>query len=349
MVTGRIERLELAPGYSIPPVVVGLWQLSAGHRPGALDVEATVGELERFLDAGLDTFDCADIYTGVEEILGRLIRRIGAGRVQVHTKLVPDRSALPHVDRRYVRNIVERSLRRLGTERLDLVQFAWWDYSVPGYVEAMGWLQQLRDEGKVRLVGTTNFDLVRIREMETAGLVPLTHQVQYSLLDRRPDHGLVQHCDGADSWLLCYGTLAGGFLSDRWFGAEDPVPPWPNRSLQKYRLIIDDAGGWARFQALLRILDAIACEHGVGIANVACRLVLDRDRVAAAIVGARDARRLPETLRTLQLRLSDTDRQRVQRHLDAFAGPAGDVFGLERISGGPYAEIMRYELNRDDA
>ncbi len=343
----EIERHELADGYVIPRVVVGLWQLSEGHRPGGVDVAATIGQLERFVAAGLNTFDCADIYTGVEEILGGLIRRVGADRVQVHTKLVPDREALPTVDRAYVRRIVERSLGRLGTNTIDLVQLAWWDYSVPGYVEALGWLAELRDEGKVRLVGTTNFDVARLREMASTGVALPSHQVQYSLLDRRPDNGLVDHCAATGSSLLCYGTLAGGFLSERWLGTLDPTPPpWPNRSLERYRLIIEDNGGWPGIQELLTLLHEIATSHGVGIANVATRLVLDRRRVAAAIVGARDARRLPATLRTLELALSDADRRRVAAVLARFPGPAGDVFGLERQPDGPHARIMRYDLNR---
>lgn len=125
-----IPRVELAPGYSVSRVIHGGWQLARGHRPGAVDAEAAVNTLARLADAGFTTFDCADIYTWVEEIFGRFLaaRPRGAAGIQVHTKLVPDAGILPTITRAYVEGIVDRSLKRLGAEHLDLVQLHWWDY-----------------------------------------------------------------------------------------------------------------------------------------------------------------------------------------------------------------------------
>lgn len=342
-----IESFELAPGVVVPRIVVGLWQLSTGHRGGQLDRTATIDALERCVEAGLDTFDAADIYTGVEELLGRLARRMGGrSRIRVHTKFVPDAAALPTIDRHYVERIVDRSLARLGVEAIDLVQFSWWDYQVPGYVETLGWLGELQREGKIRLVGTTNFDPPRLRELANSGVQMVSHQVQYSLLDRRPEHALVRHCLREGASLLCYGTLAGGFLSERWLEAADARDRWSNRSLQKYRLIIDGYGGWEAFQDLLRALHRIAIRRQVSIANVAARAVLERPGVGAILVGARDARHLEDNLRTLQMRLEAEDRQTIESLLSRNPGPQGDVFGLERIPGGPHAALMRTDLNK---
>ncbi len=346
----REPHVELADGYAVPPIIIGLWQLSAGHTPnGAGDRRRVLVDLERLVDAGFCTFDCADIYTGVEELLGELRSRLagGASRIRVHTKFVPDRDALATMDRAYVERIIDRSLLRLRAERLDLVQFYWWDDSVPGVLDTAGWLCDLQRAGKIRLLAATNLDVAHLRELAAAGIRLCSNQVQYSVLDRRPENGLVAH--GADNGmaLLCYGTVAGGFLSRHWLDAPEPSPPWSNRSLEKYRLIIDDFGGWGAFQQLLQVLSDIAERHQTVIANVATRWVLDRAGVAAAIVGARNADHLADLVRTLDLQLDAEDRARVDGVLTRHPGPGGDVFSLERVLDGPHAAIMRTNLNSE--
>ena len=355
-----VERLELAPGYSISRIIGGGWQLSAGHgtsvryaRP--VDRRAVVDDLLRLVDAGFTTFDCADIYTGVEELYGELLRRYRerggdpelAG-VQIHTKCVPDLADLPGLARRDVAGLVDRSLARLGVERLDLVQLHWWDYAVPGYLDAASWLAELRDRGKIRLLGATNFDVSRLAEIAGAGIELVSHQVQYSLLDRRPERAMVDFCAGHGIELLCYGTLAGGFLTERYLGRETPEAP-ANRSLVKYRLIIDEAGGWEGYQELLETLAEVARKHGASVANVAARWVLDRPQVAAAIVGTRGAQHLQDNLRVLKLRLDDDDRQALGQAMERLMPLPGDTFAVERVPGGRHARIMKTGLNRVEA
>jgi len=337
-----VERRELAPGYSVPRIISGGWQLSRGHRQAVPDGDSVVLQLQRLVSTGLTTFDCGDIYLGVEALLGRLLK-VTPG-VQVHTKFVPDRDELPRIDRRYVERIVDRSLRRLGVERLDLVQFAWWDYEVPRFVEAAAWLDEQRRAGKIHLLGATNFDVPHLAEIVAAGVPLVAHQVQYSLLDRRPERGMVELCRDHGIHLLAYGTLGGGFLSHRYLGRPAPEPPFANRSLVKYRLMIDELGGWDRFQALLGALARIASRHDASIANVATRWVLERSGVAAAIVGAFDAGHLDDNLRVFALELTEEDLQSLEPFADA--GPAGDVYAAERVPDGRHAKIMKYNLNR---
>lgn len=341
------ERVELADGYSISRVVNGLWQISAGHRRRGHDRGAVLRDLRRLVEAGLTTFDCADIYTGVEEILGELRRSLGpAGEIQVHTKYVPDLTALSTITRRDVQRAVERSLRRLAVDRLDLVQFAWWDYGVPRYVEVAGWLDEQRRAGKIRLLGTTNFDTPRLRELLEAGLPIAAHQVQYSLLDRRVESSLAELCSRNGIHLLCYGSAAGGFLSRRWLGTARPEDPLANRSLTKYRLVIDEFGGWSRHQELLSVLSEIAARHDASPTGVAVRWVLDRPGVAAVLLGTRDASHLPETLGAFGLGLDAEDRARLDSVLRRATGPQGEPFELERKPGGRHARIMKTDLNR---
>ncbi|MCH7823503.1 MAG: aldo/keto reductase [Acidobacteria bacterium] len=347
-----VSRVQLAGGYTIPRLVTGAWQLSAGHAIEPLERDAVLASFTALVDHGFTAFDCADIYTGVEELLGEFLAGLPVetrGRVQVHTKFVPDRDALARVDRRYVETIIDRSLARLGVERLDLVQFSWWDYGVPGYVDVAGYLAELRRAGKIRLLGATNLDVVRLAEIVDAGVPMVSNQVQYSLLDARPEEGMVAFCKKRGMALLCYGALAGGFLSKAWVGAAGPPDHPANRSLIKYGLIIEEFGGWALYQELLEALSGIADKHGVSIATVALRWVVDRPAVAAPIVGISRSDRTADNLAAFSLALDDDDRRDIDAVLSRRSGPPGDVFGLEREPGGKHAAIMRYNLNQEDA
>jgi aryl-alcohol dehydrogenase-like predicted oxidoreductase len=342
-----IETTELAPGYRIPRVIRGGWQLAGDHGP--VDRQRAIDEIAAFVEAGLNTVDGADIYTGVEQLYGDFNARRrahGLPPLQVHTKCVPDFDDLAGVDEGYIRRIVERSLQRLQVDRLDLVQFHWWDYRVDGWLEAARTLAALQREGKIRHLGGTNFDTPHTLAMLDAGVPLVSMQVQYSLLDRRPAWRLVPEAGARGVKLLCYGTLAGGFFSERWLGAPEPGAELGNRSLIKYKLVIDDFGGWDAFQSLLQACKAIGDRHGVGIATVATRWVLDQPGVAAAIVGARYADHLEQTLAVFRLRLDDEDHARLAPLLTAHPGPGGDTYALERDKSGRHGRIMKYNLNK---
>jgi aryl-alcohol dehydrogenase-like predicted oxidoreductase len=345
-----VETVSLRPGYDISRVIRGGWQLAGGH--GSVDRGQAVADLTAFAEAGIVTFDCADIYTGVEELIGAFRAEYAHSHgsaalatVKVHTKFVPDLAILPTIDKRHVRAVIDQSLRRLGIERLDLVQFHWWDYAVPGCMEAALWLEELRTEGKIDLLGGTNFDAPHTQAMAEAGVPLVSMQVQYSLLDHRPENGLLEVCQRHGIHLLCYGTVAGGFLSDAWLGRPEPRAPLENRSLTKYKLIIDDFGGWELFQALLAALRRIADRHGTDIATVASRAVLDRPGVAAVIVGARSRAHLASNLRIFDIRLDPEDQNAIAAVLASRRGPPGDTFSLERDRNGPHGSIMKYNLN----
>jgi aryl-alcohol dehydrogenase-like predicted oxidoreductase len=339
-----IERRALAEGYEISRLIKGGWQLAGGH--GAVDRATAIADMGRYVAAGITTFDCADIYTGVEEMIGAFRRAQGAealAGLRVHTKFVPDLDRLADIDRAYVRRVIDRSLQRLGVERLDLVQFHWWDYAVPRYLETGLWLAELQREGKIALLGGTNWDTAHTAELLDAGVPLRTMQVQYSVLDARPAATLVPYCASRGIVLLCYGTLAGGFLSERWLGAEEPAA-FENRSLVKYKLIIDDIGGWPVFQRILATLAAVARRHGVDVATVATRYVLDRPGVAGAIVGVRTAAHFDAHRRLFGLVLGAGDHAMIEAALAERRNPDGDVYALERDRTGRHGRIMKYDL-----
>jgi aryl-alcohol dehydrogenase-like predicted oxidoreductase len=179
-----------------------------------------------------------------------------------------------------------------------------------------------------------------------AGVPMVSNQVQYSLLDRRPAGSLSRLCAARGVKLLCYGALGGGFLSRRWLDAPEPPEPQENRSLTKYKLIIEEAGGWTRFQELLRTLTGIGEKHRASPGAVALRWTLDQPHVAAAIAGARSAVHLQETVEALSVSFDDQDRAALRAVLAKEPGPAGEIYALEREKGGRHARIMKTNLNR---
>ena len=344
-----LETVELRPGYRISRVIRGGWQLAGGHGP--IDPEAAVDDLLASVDAGLTTFDCADIYTGVEALIGafraKLRATLGAealARLRVHTKLVPDLSRLESFRRADLEAIVDRSLRRLGMERLDLMQFHWWDYAVPGWRDAFHWLTELRAAGKIAEIGGTNFDSSHVRAIVDAGIPLVSMQTQYSMLDTRSGGDFTALCQARGVALLCYGTVAGGFLSDRWRGQPEPKQV-ENRSLVKYKLVIDEFGGWDLFQDLLGVLRRVADRHGTDIASVATRWTIDQPGVAAAIVGARHGRHTAANATIGTLKLDAADYAAIDAVLAQRKGPHGEPYGLERDRTGPHGTIMKYDLN----
>ena len=314
-----VERLALAPGLEIARALVGLWQVADIEKDGdTIDPEAGADHLAAYAEAGFDTFDMADHYGSAEIIAGRLLQRHGAGRRPLaFTKWCP---APGPMTAEVVRAGVQDRLDRLGVDRVDLLQFHWWAFEHPAWLDALHELARLRDEGLIGALGVTNFDAAHLQLALADGVPLLTNQVSCSLIDRRATGALAQVCAASGARLLCYGTLCGGFLSERWLDKPEPatLDDW---SKMKYRRFIDVAGGWDAYQGILRAADAIARRHGVSIANVATRWVLDRPGVAGVIIGARLGQRehMADNRRLFGFRLDAEDHARLD---DAFAATA---------------------------
>jgi aryl-alcohol dehydrogenase-like predicted oxidoreductase len=206
-------------------------------------------------------------------------------------------------------------------------------------------MDEMRREGLIANVSATNFDSAKTAEILAAGVRLTSMQLQYSLLDARPERKMVALARANDIWLLCYGTVAGGFLGDRWLGRPEPQEPLENRSLTKYKLIIDDFGGWDLFQALLTTLRRIADRHASDIATVASAAMLCKPGVAAVIVGARNRCHLARNVAVSNLALSAQDLAEIAAIQAQGRVPDGDVYTLERDRDGRHGSIMKYNLN----
>jgi aryl-alcohol dehydrogenase-like predicted oxidoreductase len=329
--------LQFTPDLRICRILNGMWQVSGAH--GRIDPKAAVRNMFEYHDQGFTTWDLADHYGPAEDFIGEFRRQLAAARgeavlaeMQAFTKWVPRPGPMT---RKIVEDNINISLKRMNVKTLDLLQFHWWDYNDPRYLDALSELSALRDEGKIRHVALTNFDTERLRIMTDKGIRVVSNQVQYSLIDRRPEVQMVKFCQEHNIWLLPYGTVCGGLLSERYLGQPEPSYYRLNTaSLQKYKDMIDSWGGWELFQELLRILKQIADEHQVSIANIATRYILDRPTVAGVIIGTRlgvsDNR--ADTLRVFDLTFTPNDSQRIETVLakskDLFKaiGDCGDEY-----------------------
>lgn len=283
--TAGMEHYNLTPNLKICRVINGMWQVAGAH--GHINPQAAVEEMIKYHKAGFTTWDLADIYGPAEDFIGDFQHRIPEQerqKVQALTKWVPEPQ---RITKQMAEAGIEKSLKRMGVSSLDLLQFHWWDYNNPYYIDALKYLSDLRDGGKIKNVGLTNFDTERMQVMKDASLQIVSNQVQYSIVDRRPEVKMVQFCRDNKSSLLAYGTICGGLMSERYFGRPEPYSELDTASLKKYKRMIDTWGGWMLFQELLSTLDAIAKKHGASIANVATRYILDKPAVAGVIIGAR--------------------------------------------------------------
>ena len=321
----NVERREIAPGLSISRVLTGLWQLADMERDGkVLDVPSAAASMRAYAEAGLTTFDMADHYGSAELVAGQCHADNPHLPLQLFTKWVPKPGPVAKDE---VREAVERARRRLRVDTIDLLQYHAWNYADPSWLETLFELQELRSRGLIRHLGVTNVDTVHLRVAIASGIDLLSNQVSFSLLDQRAAHGLAAFCAGHGVQLLVYGTLAGGWLTDRWLGAPEPdwdrIPTW---SLMKYGRFLKVAGGWGALQRLLEAAGSVARRHQCSIANVASRFILDQPGVAGVIVGARLGERehIDDTLRAFALKLTEADRAEIQVAISALQPIPGD-------------------------
>jgi aryl-alcohol dehydrogenase-like predicted oxidoreductase/enamine deaminase RidA (YjgF/YER057c/UK114 family) len=332
------DRCVLAPGLEISRIVTGLWQIADMERGGqALDPDRAAAAMAAYAEAGFDSFDMADHYGSAEIITGRLLALARDGKVRspsgsrpaAFTKWCPEPGPMT---RAIVRAGIGTSLERMGLESIDLLQLHWWMFEHPAYLDAMKELVALQAEGRIRHLGVTNFNTDHLRVLVKHGIRIVSNQVCFSLLDRRAAEEMSAFCLEAGIKLLAYGTLGGGFLSERWVGAaEPPAPDIGDWSKMKYKRFIDAIGGWQALQAIVGAAQRVAQKHGVSIANVAVRWVLEQPAVSAVIVGARlgESEHRADNLKAFSFALDDEDRALIGAALaqsSRIPGDCGDEY-----------------------
>ncbi|MGD8708090.1 MAG: aldo/keto reductase [Nitrosopumilaceae archaeon] len=284
------QKIKLADDLEICRILNGMWQVSGAH--GYIDPQNAIDEMIHYHNSGFTTWDLADIYGPAESFIGRFRAKLenlkGKEELknsQALTKFVPNPGPMT---KNIVEYSIDQSLQKMNTAQLDLIQFHWWDYNDPNYIDALIHLSELRDKGKIKNVGLTNFDTERLQIITEQGVRIVSNQVQYSILDDRPEKLLAPFCQKNKMQILSYGTLLGGFLSEKYMGKSEPFKgTLDTASLRKYYNMIVKWGGWQLFQELLLVLSQISQKHQCSIANVATSYILQKPTVAGVIIGAR--------------------------------------------------------------
>eukprot|EP01119_Soliformovum_irregulare_P008238 TRINITY_DN2136_c0_g1_i1.p1 TRINITY_DN2136_c0_g1~~TRINITY_DN2136_c0_g1_i1.p1 ORF type:complete len:292 (-),score=84.65 TRINITY_DN2136_c0_g1_i1:36-911(-) len=264
------------------------------------------------VDQGFTTFDGADIYGPAEDLMGEFRKRLKARdgndlNFQSFTKWVPRPGPMT---RAVAEAAIRKSLNRMQTDSLDLVQFHWWDYSDPRYIDALKQLSALKEEGMIKQIGLTNFDTKRLKEIVGAGIDIASNQVSFSIIDQRPKKEMIPFCKEKQISILAYGTLLGGFFSEKYLGKSVPkADELDTSSLKKYYRFIVQFGGWDLFQELLQTMKKVADRHHVSVANVACRYVMQQPMVGGVIVGVRLglSHHIEDNKRILEFELTSDD------------------------------------------
>ncbi|CAL5200657.1 unnamed protein product [Lathyrus oleraceus] len=290
------QRIVLSNGndsLDICRVVNGMWQTKGEW--GNIDRDEAVDSMLKYADAGFTTFDMADIYGPAEDLYGMFINRVRRERspqllekVRGLTKWVPQPVKMTSS---FVRDSINVSRKRMDVDSLDMLQFHWWDYSNSGYLDALKHLTDLKEEGKIKNLALTNFDTERLQLILENEIPVVSNQVQHSIVDMRPQQRMAELCHLTGVKLITYGTVMGGLLSEKFLDAnvDNPFagPAINTPSLQKYKKMVDAWGGWGLFQGLLQTLKQVASKHGVSIATVAVKYILDQPAVAGSMVGVR--------------------------------------------------------------
>lgn len=331
------SRLQITPDLNICRVLNGMWQVSGAH--GVIESSSAIASMFEYMDAGFTTWDLADHYGPAEDFIGEFRRQLIATRgqdalsnLQALTKWVPRPAKMT---RRLVEQNIDKSLKRMRVETLDLLQFHWWEYRDKNYLDALAYMAELQQEGKIKHLALTNFDTDHLKIIREAGIKIVSNQVQFSLIDRRPLVKMVPFCQEHNIQLLAYGTLCGGLLSEKYLGQPEPQGTLLNTaSLRKYKNMVNAWGGWSLFQELLSELKQIADKHRANISNVAVRYILDQPTVAGAIVGTRlsVSEHIKDNARVFELTLDPEDRGRI----DAVARRSQDLFQLIGDCGDEY-------------
>ena len=305
METRRIGGLEVS--------VVGIGCNNFGAR---LDAEQTASMVDAALDAGINFFDTADIYgkTRSEEYLGRALGR-RRGEIVLATKFgmkVDDerQGARPE----YVLRAAEDSLRRLGTDYIDLYQLHTPDPAVP-IAETLGALDELVRAGKVREIGCSNVSAEQLRDAEDAapGARFVSVQNEYSLFHRAPEEGVLGECERKGVAFIPYFPLASGLLTGKYRRGE-PMPPGTRLSEGRFSSFISDE----KLETVERLI-AFAEGRGRTLLELAFSWLLMRPAVASVIAGATKVKQVRSNASAAGWRLSADEMAEV----DGILGGAG--------------------------
>src|SRR5579863_5106681 len=279
------------------------WEFAWGHQEDADSIAA----IHRALELGVNWIDTAAVYgTGhSEEVVARALKEWPGPRPYIFTKCVLRWDEKRKVSRNFapasIREECEDSLRRLQTDVIDLYQIHWPpDDNGPSLEEAWKTLAALKQEGKVRWIGVSNFDA---QQLERAGkIAPVTSlQPPYSIIRRKIEESTLPFCEKNGIGVIAYAPMASGLLTGAMTRERAAaLPPYDFRSkspeFREPRL--------SKNIELVERLRKVGARHGRSPGEVAIAWVLSNPAVTGAIVGARNAKQADGVMRAGELQLS---------------------------------------------
>lgn len=257
------------------------------------------------------------------------------------TKWVPSTRKQDEVKFETTAAAIDLACSKMKTDSLDLVQFHWWVYQDTRYLKICEHFVQLQKKGKIKNIALCNFNTPNMKNIvdNVKDIKIASNQVPYSIIDTRAENQMVKYCLENDIKLITYGTLLGGFLSNKYLGKTEPKKvDLDTASLQKYKKWIDSwsNNNWALFQELLQVLDKIGKKYNATIAQIALRYIMDKPAIGGVIIGCRltVSNHIDETVKIFDIEMSDEDRKAIQ-----------DVVKKGRgLKGEPADEYRGYKL-----
>ncbi len=288
---------------------------------GSTDVDQARRQVDMCLDAGINLIDTADVYSGglAEDILGEVLRGrrddvLVASKVRMTMGRGPNDAGL---SRHHIITGCEASLRRLGTDHIDLYQVHEWDGQTP-LEETLRALDLLVQSGKVRYIGASNYAAWQLMKAlgtsERLGLPQfVSQQIYYSLQGREAEYELVPLAVDQGLGILVWSPLAGGLLSGKYRRGQQPpegsrhLTDWGEPPIYDQEAVYD----------IIEVLVKVAEQRGVSAAQVALAYTLAKPAVTSLVIGARSEEQLADNLAAADLTLSDDERAQ----LDAASAP----------------------------
>jgi aryl-alcohol dehydrogenase-like predicted oxidoreductase len=282
---------------------------------GTTDVAAATRQIDLCLDVGVNLIDTADVYSDglSEQILGEAIKG-RRDKLLVATKARFPMGSGPNdagLSRHHLIAACEASLRRLGTDHIDLFQVHEWDGVTP-LEETLDALDHLVRSGKVRYVGCSNYAGWQMTKAlgisERRGFQRfVSQQIYYSLQARDAEYELIPAAIDQGVGIMVWSPLAGGLLSGKYRRGQ--TPPEGSRQLTDWNEppVRDEEQLYDIIDALVEIADG----RGVSPAQVALAWLLGRPGVSTVVVGARTEEQLADNLGAASLRLEDAERSRL--------------------------------------